>query len=103
MRKALLAGSIELMTWYYVYVLYSKIDNKYYIGYTEDLNRRIREHMEGRAATTSKMHDLYPIYFEACLNKTDAIVRENQLKTGFGRAYLKRRIENYICALSSAG
>jgi predicted GIY-YIG superfamily endonuclease len=32
------------------------------------------------------------LYFEACFNKEDAIAREKQLKTGFGRAYLKRRL-----------
>ena len=32
------------------------------------------------------------VYYEAGLDKESAIKREKQLKTGFGRAYLKRRI-----------
>jgi hypothetical protein len=32
---------------------------------------------------------------EACLSKEDASEREKQLKTGFGRGYLKRRLKNY--------
>jgi putative endonuclease len=32
------------------------------------------------------------VYYEACLIKEKAIQREKQLKTGFGRAYLYRRL-----------
>jgi len=34
------------------------------------------------------------VYYEACLEKDNAVKREKELKTGFGRAYLKRRIGN---------
>jgi len=36
------------------------------------------------------------IYYEACLSKTDARKRELQLKTGYGRGYLKRRLQTYF-------
>jgi len=32
------------------------------------------------------------IYFEGCLSKEKAVKREKQLKTGFGRKYLKSRV-----------
>lgn len=77
---------------YYVYVLYGKMYNKFYIGYTDDLRRRVREHEDGRSRTTKTMGKLKLIYYEACLSKRDALIRENQLKTGFGRGYLRRRL-----------
>jgi len=36
------------------------------------------------------------IYYEACLSKKDAQNRERQLKTGFGRGYLRRRLKDYL-------
>jgi putative endonuclease len=76
----------------YTYVLRSEIDNKLYVGWTEDLNRRIDEHNNGMVDSTRPRRPLKLIYYEACNNKKDAIAREKALKTGFGRAYLKRRI-----------
>jgi predicted GIY-YIG superfamily endonuclease len=32
------------MSFYYIYVLKSEIDNKLYIGYSEDLLNRVSEH-----------------------------------------------------------
>lgn len=77
---------------FYTYVLTSKKDNKLYIGWTNNLENRLREHNNGLVIATKYRIPLELIYYEACLNKDDAIAREKQLKTGFGRAYLKRRI-----------
>ncbi|MGK7393409.1 MAG: GIY-YIG nuclease family protein [Candidatus Cyclobacteriaceae bacterium M3_2C_046] len=35
------------MNKYFVYVLLSKKDNKFYTGYTKDLNKRFEEHNQG--------------------------------------------------------
>ena len=83
---------------YYTYVL-KCVDTKrdvLYIGYTEDLKNRINEHQNGEVKTTKSFDSVNLIYYESCLNKTDARKRELQLKTGFGRGYLKRRLENYM-------
>ncbi len=69
---------------------------KFYIGLTEDLQNRIKEHKNGEVRTTKSFDKILLVYYEACLNKTDARKRELQLKSGFGRGYLKRRIENYL-------
>jgi len=81
---------------FYVYVLYDKIKKTPYIGYTNDLRRRITEHNCGKTQTTSMMIDKSLVYYEACLSKEDAEEREKQLKTGFGRGYLKKRLKNYF-------
>lgn len=52
---------------------------------------------KSKSTITTKQFDIIKlIYYEACLNKKDAYVRENQLKTGFGRGYLKRRNKSYF-------
>lgn len=77
---------------YYTYVLRSERDNNLYIGWTVDLENRILEHNKGMVEATKYRTPLKLIYFEGCLDKNNAIAREKQLKSGFGRAYLKRRL-----------
>ncbi len=78
--------------YYYTYVLKSSVDNNLYIGWTNNLRGRIKEHNEGNNASTKLRRPLTLMYFEASLSKEKAIKREKQLKSGFGRAYLKRRM-----------
>jgi len=77
---------------YYTYVLKSLKDSKLYIGWTDDLRKRFENHNKGLVDSTKFRRPLELIYYEACLSKEKAIKREKQLKTGFGRAYLKRRL-----------
>jgi len=79
---------------YYVYVLQSIKDKKLYIGYTHNLKRRFQEHNSGRCEVTKERKPFHLLYYEACNQKDDAHKRELQLKTGFGRSYLKRRLSD---------
>ena len=77
---------------YYTYVL--ELTNKnLYIGWTVDLRHRIESHLDGKVKATKPYLPAKPVYYEACLARENAILREKQLKTGFGRAYLKRRTQ----------
>ncbi len=77
---------------YYTYVLKSQKDQDLYVGWTDDLKERYKNHNSGGVVSTKYRRPLDLVYYEACLNKEKAILREKQLKTGYGRAYLKRRI-----------
>lgn len=79
---------------FYVYVLRSKVDSKLYIGFTKNLRKRIREHNLGLVTSTKNRRPFKLVYYEASYIMKDAIAREKSLKTGFGRAYLKRRISD---------
>lgn len=85
---------------FYTYVLLCIDKNrkrrKFYIGSTDNLEKRILAHQSKSVKTTKSFDIIELVYYEASLNKTDARKRELQLKTGFGRGYLKRRIENYL-------
>ena len=78
---------------FYTYVLKSQSDGQLYTGWTNDLKHRLREHNLGHVQATKNRIPLKLIYYEACLEEELAIAREKQLKTGFGRAYLKRRLK----------
>ncbi len=77
---------------YYTYVLKSASDNYFYIGFTEDLKNRIKEHNAGNVIATKNRRPLKLVYFEACTDKNKALKREKYFKTGFGRRFLKQRI-----------
>jgi len=77
---------------YYTYVLRSQKDGNLYIGYTNNLRRRFLKHNSGLVFATKSRIPFDLVYFEACLTKEKAVLREKQLKTGFGRKFLKNRI-----------
>ena len=80
------------MNYFYTYVL-KLSDDDLYIGSTDDLRKRIRDHSAGRVISTKNKRPLTLVYFEGCLSKKLAKNREIQLKTGFGRGYIKKRIK----------
>lgn len=71
---------------------------KLYIGSSTDLKSRLEKHTTHSVKTTKSFDIIRLVYYEACLNKKDSRLRELQLKTGFGRGYLKRRLSNYLKA-----
>jgi putative endonuclease len=77
---------------YYTYVLWSTKDNKLYIGYSDNLRKRLIEHKNGKVLSTRSRKPLKLVYYEACLDKNLALKRERYFKTGFGRRYLKERL-----------
>jgi putative endonuclease len=79
---------------YYVYVLKSLRDQKLYIGQTNNLIKRIKQHNQGLVKATKKRTPFKLLYYEVSNILEDAIQREKSLKTGFGRAYLKRRLDD---------
>ena len=77
---------------YYVYVLFSIKDKKLYVGYTQDIQRRFSEHIQGNVPATWNRRPLELIYYEVYTNPIEAKRREKYLKGGNGRAQLKQQI-----------
>ena len=73
---------------HYVYVLRSVRDHGFYIGYSSNLRRRLRQHLAGNSLATSHRGPWKLIYYEAYLEQADALGREKYLKSGFGRRFL---------------
>jgi putative endonuclease len=78
---------------YVVYVLYSEKYNKIYIGYTSNIEQRIRSHNEiGKKGWTVKYRPWELIYTEEYKEKGEAMKRERWLKSGVGREYIRKEI-----------
>lgn len=92
-----LLGTIILTMFFYVYVLESAVDGNRYIGFTNDLAKRLEEHKKGRVRSTKLRRPLSLIYFEACVNQKDATRREKYFKQTGGRRFLSKRLrEHYL-------
>lgn len=78
---------------FYVYVIKSKFDESLYIGQTDDLRGRFKEHNLGQSQYTKNKKPWALVYYEAYFSKSDAITREKRLKK-FKNSYteLKKRL-----------
>ena len=84
------------MKFYYVYILYNKSRNFIYVGYSEDLKQRFKEHSKGRSRSTKPYLPLELIHYEAYRDKKDAKRRELYLKTNRGRTTLMTMLKEYF-------
>jgi putative endonuclease len=85
---------------FYVYVLISLMDNKFYVGYTEDIKRRMEEHTLGKVISTRNRRPLQLIHYEMYIDKEDALSREVFLKSGFGREQLRLSLKQTLKSYS---
>lgn len=80
---------------FYAYILQSQRDGDHYIGYTQDLRKRLEEHRSSKSFATSYRLPIDLIYYEACLDQSDAKQREKFLKTTNGRRFLAKRLRHF--------
>jgi putative endonuclease len=80
----------------YVYVLRSPADHQFYVGLTRNLPARLQLHNKGLVPSTKKRTPFQLVYWEGCLNESDAAQREKYLKTAWGKRYIKTRLRRYI-------
>ena len=57
---------------FYIYLLESVKNKNLYIGYTEDLRKRFKEHNQGLNFSTKSYRPWQLIHYEAYLNEQDA-------------------------------
>ena len=82
---------------FYVYLLQSKVDKSIYVGYTNNLKRRLVEHNSGQNISTKRFAPYELLYYEAFKEEGDAKEREQHLKL-YGRTLreLKKRISRSL-------
>ena len=84
------------MIMFYVYVIESIKNEELYIGCTNNLRRRFKEHNQGLNFSTKRYKPWKCIYYESCLHQEDAKRREKYFKTSQGQRLLKRRLKEYF-------
>lgn len=87
----------------YVYVLESEKDKQTYVGCTTDLKKRVKLHNSGSVSSTSKRIPFKLIFYEAFLDKRDAFAREQFLKTGWGKNWIRKNLKNHLAAKNLGG
>jgi putative endonuclease len=89
---------------HYVYVLKSEKDDSLYIGYANNVIKRVDEHNKGLCISTKGKRPLHLLYYEAYSSEQDARTREMRLKR-FKNSYkeLVKRIQNSLGHKSGGG
>ena len=81
---------------YYVYILRSKVDDNFYVGFSENLKQRILDHNSGKNISTQIRRPLDLVFYEAFTNKFDALRRERYLKSNKGKTMIKQLLREYL-------
>jgi len=77
---------------YWVYVLENK-NGRWYIGQTNNLELRIAKHNNQKVKSTKNRGVWKLIYKEKVESRSEALRKEEYLKSGAGRKYLKEILE----------
>jgi putative endonuclease len=66
---------------YYVYILKDRVNRRYYVGQTSNLEERLKRHNAGRSVYTRKGCGNWELsHTEEFINKKDALSRERKIK-----------------------
>jgi putative DNA methylase len=87
---------------FWVYVIRCE-DDSFYIGQTDNIVRRYEDHLSGKAEWTATHKPVELIHWEEFKTRDEAVAREQGLKTGFGRKWLKREWDAGRLASRQAG
>jgi putative endonuclease len=74
-----------------VYVLYSPSFNKIYIGYTINIEERLKSHNYLTTKGYTIKYRAWEVVYKECY-KSEALKREKQLKTAKGREFIWNKI-----------
>ena len=80
------------MSW--LYILTNKVTNRYYIGSTDNLERRLKEHKAGKVRTSRVLGTFDLVYKEEYYDIKEARMREKKLKSYKSKKYIEWLIEN---------
>ena len=74
---------------WYVYAIISEINEFIYVGMCLDLDRRLKEHNNGKSKFTKAYLPWKFLYTEFVGDRINARAREKYLKSGIGKEFLK--------------
>ncbi len=77
---------------YYVYILESEVNNKYYIGSSSDPCRRLIFHNSIEKGFTSRYRPWKIVFMKEFASKTIALKFENKIKKMKSRLYIDKLI-----------
>ena len=78
-----------------VYIIYSKALNKFYTGYTENIDIRLTQHNQGISTFTAKATDWVVQYLKEFETRQQAFYFEQSIKKKKSRKYIEWLVQNY--------
>lgn len=78
---------VEWTCMYYIYILKSQKDLRFYTGMTKDIGRRLKEHNSKQVKATKSRTPFKVVYAESFATLAEARAREKFFKTGSGREF----------------
>ena len=76
-----------------VYILYSKSIDRYYVGYTNDIQRRLSEHNRPKHKYTDAGIPWILVYSEVFDSKKDAMLREKFIKAQKSKHFIATLVD----------
>ena len=67
---------------FYTYILRNSVTNRYYVGYTQDLKKRLQLHQSGQVQSTKSNLNYELEWYSAFKTQEQALAFEKYLKTG---------------------
>jgi len=77
---------------YYIYVLYSDKFDRFYVGLSSDIQRRLKNHNFGHVKSTKAYLPWRIVHFETFETRIEARNREKHLKSAAGRRWRKNNL-----------
>ncbi len=78
---------------YFIYILQSKKDESYYVGYTQNVDKRLKEHNSGKSKYTKNHKPYVLVYTESYDKLAQAKQREQYIKSYKSiKTFLKSRV-----------
>lgn len=74
---------------YFVYAIVSKKDNRIYLGFSYDIEKRLKEHNAGKTKSTKGYRPWKLLYSEQVIGRENARQKEIYYKSGIGKEFLK--------------
>ncbi len=81
---------------YSVYAICSDVDARIYVGFTDNISRRLLKHNSGKTKSTKGFAPWVLIYSEQVSDRQDARNREVFLKGGSGKEFLKSIRDKHV-------
>jgi putative endonuclease len=77
------------MNLFFVYIIFSPGLDKFYVGYTGNLEKRLMEHNTGVSTYTSKSADWELKWVKEFSSREEAMIEEKRIKSKKSRKYIE--------------
>jgi putative endonuclease len=74
---------------YYVYILYSKISSRYYVGQTADIDKRLKRHNRGYVPSTKSGTPWELVLQIKVSDRSEAILLEKKIKKRGAKRFIE--------------